>query len=58
MSVWTDFGQGQGQPDINRQYYYQSTTEEEHMTWKLCDKSWNSLEQSGKTQGLEELGRV
>ena len=24
-SVWTDFGQGQGQPDIDKQYYYQST---------------------------------
>ena len=57
-SMWTDFGQGQGQPDIDRQYYYQSTTDGEHVTWKSCDIGQSSLEQSGRTQGLEGLGRV
>ena len=56
--VQTDFGQGQGQLDIDEQYYYQSTTDGEHVTWKSCDISQSSLEQSGRTQGLEGSGRV
>ena len=58
MRVWTDFGQGQSQLDIDRQYYYQSTMDGEHVTWKSCDIGQSSLEQSGRTQGLEGLRRV
>ena len=54
--VWTDFGQGQGQPDIYKYYNYQSTMDKEigeHVTWKSCDRSQSGLERSRRTQGLE-----
>ena len=43
---------------IDRQYYYQSTKDGEHMIWKSCNIGESSLEWSERTQGLEELGRV
>ena len=52
--VWTDFGQGQGQPDIYKYYNYQSTTDiglgDKHVTWKSCDRVQNGLEGSGRVQ--------
>ena len=48
-SVWTDFGQGQGQNIYRQQYYYQSTMKKGHVTWK-------SHEMISQAQsGLEEL---
>ena len=49
MSVWTDFGQGQGQDRYRQQYYYQSITEKGHVTWKSCEmisQAQNGLEWS------------
>ena len=48
-SVWTNF-----RVRVSRQKqdssYYQSTTEEEHMTWKSCDRVQNGLEGSRGVQ--------
>ena len=63
--VWTDFGQGQGQPDIDKIVFYQSTTGEEieveeHVTQKLCDIVQSGLEelrvQKDREESRSELG--
>ena len=59
--VWTDFGQGQGQPNIYKYYNYQSTTDKEigdrHMTWKSCDRGQNGLEELRVQKDREESRR-
>ena len=59
MSMWTDFRvrvSEQKQDSSN----YQSTTEKEHMTWKLCDRVQNGLEgltvQKDQEESRSELG--
>ena len=60
MKVWTDFGQDQGQLDIDKIVFYQSTTDGEHMTGKSCDRVQNGLErltvQKDQEKSRQELG--
>ena len=57
-SVWTDFGQDQGQDRYRQWYYYQSTIEKGHVTWKSHEMM--SQAQSGLERliGLEESTRL